>query len=551
MQLTPTVYGPDNQVSYFISDPDLAKVDANGLVTAKKAGFATVTATATGSDITNPATASLSFFIEPAYFARMADSVGKYDLSNGLTVGGSISLCLAPGETDEASDKSAMQFPYSISILKDETSGFMMDAHLDLGANTAFISSYLMIAGIDAGLAASTRFGFTYYGGSSLFAYGMNGADNDALCYYRELSLADDVAPFLLTKVISLVSSQTGSSLITEDFIYDILNNGLEALDLSSYGGLINTVLYYDSDPTVGIYAYKNHLATVQTYVDKLKEKAQESEIGAMLALMGFFPESLQDIRLTFDMKEDGSFFKINFIIKDKKNDAVYKYFTVSYGQEAYNDSYLSKVKASLDLGAKEQEYLNAALVLKEKVRTDLLNAPLIGTSVSSVSSHSAYDAIHFSSEFVKDLKSYRAAADALDDQTSSTYVSNQTWKSNANLKEFLPYASFKVSNLSDTAQNALPEKYEAVSGSQFLLSGFAAAGSNAEDTAIADADMSFTFSCKYKAASGEAYYTYDQTTHILTINALPAKDDILKITSKSGSNKNLVYQLSVKAAVA
>lgn len=48
MQLQTTVYGPDQSVSYFVNDSNLARVDDAGLVTAKKAGFVSITATATG-----------------------------------------------------------------------------------------------------------------------------------------------------------------------------------------------------------------------------------------------------------------------------------------------------------------------------------------------------------------------------------------------------------------------------------------------------------------------------------------------------------------------
>lgn len=123
--------------------------------------------------------------------------------------------------------------------------------------------------------------------------------------------------------------------------------------------------------------------------------------------------------------------------------------------------------------------------------------------------------------------------------------------KDNANLDEFLPYASFKVSSVSDTAKNILPEKYEAVVGSKFLLSDFVAAGSITEDTSIADADIAFKVKCLYKAASGDAYYVYDDSTRILTINALPTKDDTLTITSSSGSYKALTYKLTIKTVTA
>lgn len=101
------------------------------------------------------------------------------------------------------------------------------------------------------------------------------------------------------------------------------------------------------------------------------------------------------------------------------------------------------------------------------------------------------------------------------------------------------------MSSVSDTAKNILPEKYEAVVGSEFLLSDFVAAGSITEDTSIADADIAFKVKCLYKAASGDAYYVYDDSTRILTINVLPTKDDTLTITSSSESYKALTYKLS------
>lgn len=85
LQLTATVYGANKAVSYFMSDPDIARVNENGRVTALKAGFATVTATAVGSlSQDDPASASAWFYVVPSTMGKFIRQGQKGNLSKGI-----------------------------------------------------------------------------------------------------------------------------------------------------------------------------------------------------------------------------------------------------------------------------------------------------------------------------------------------------------------------------------------------------------------------------------------------------------------------------------
>ena len=129
MQLSTTVYGPDKEVSYFISDPDLATVSSSSLVSTKKPGFVIVTATAAGSNRNSPATASFSFLVAPSYVVKMTDSMKDYSLEKGMKFGGTITVCLSPFSSSDP-DSRSMVIPYEFALKKDKTKGVEFDFHI-------------------------------------------------------------------------------------------------------------------------------------------------------------------------------------------------------------------------------------------------------------------------------------------------------------------------------------------------------------------------------------------------------------------------------------
>jgi len=275
MQLSCQVSGPDSSVSYFVSDPDLARVDDNGLVTAKKAGFVTVTATAINSNSKDPATDSFSFFVEPHYIARMVESMTEYSLTDTLSFNETISFCYLPSSGSNP-ESSAMKLPYTVSIIKDENKKINVDFHLDFGENTSLLNFGLPAITGDNNLGSVTRLGFLYESDTDLQLYAMSGANHDSLCYYNQVSIAKDLAPTILNKLLSsLTSGRDSSSLLQYPEIGLLLNGGKnKSIDLASLSILINTVLTYDEDPSSGISVSSLHLATLQTLIDSLKAKA-------------------------------------------------------------------------------------------------------------------------------------------------------------------------------------------------------------------------------------------------------------------------------------
>jgi hypothetical protein len=173
-------------------------------------------------------------------------------------------------------ESSAMRLPYTVSIIKDENKKINVDFHLDFGENTSLLNFGLPAITGDNNLGSVTRLGFLYESDTDLQLYAMSGANHDSLCYYNQVSIAKDLAPTILNKLLSsLTSGRDSSSLLQYPEIGLLLNGGKnKSIDLASLSNLINTVLTYDEDPSSGISVSSLHLATLQTLIDSLKAKA-------------------------------------------------------------------------------------------------------------------------------------------------------------------------------------------------------------------------------------------------------------------------------------
>jgi archaellin len=251
-------------------------------------------------------------------------------------------------------------------------------------------------------------------------------------------------------------------------------------------------------------------------------------------------------------LKDNGAFDSMDFVIRDTKT-VSYDYLRISFTRDTndVSSTFFTDLKATLATAEKEKGILNNALLLKEAVKNDLSAATLImdeskiSASTKLDKSHSAYNAIHFSSSFAKDLTVYRDFVTSLNDTTSENYVSKSIWKNNASLNDFLPYASFSVSLTSDS-NNVLPDKYQVKTGDTFLLHSFKAVGDSSNTEELTDETITFT-DAKGKAFSTD-YYSFDSNTKVLTIKALPSTSSTLIITVSSGSYSKLTYRFLLNA---
>ncbi|MFA6861629.1 MAG: Ig-like domain-containing protein [Bacilli bacterium] len=573
LQLKTTVYGPDKRVSYFCSDPDLARVDENGLVTTKKAGLVTVTANAVGSDISSPACASVGFFVAPHYIARMVDSMKGYQVNDGIALKGTISYCYNPS-TGADPEESAMLFPYQLSIIKDEKTGLKIDFNVEINSTASFLKIILSYITTDTGLTAATAFGVTFLNDGYLYVYGKN---DQGICFLKKLSMADSVVPFIYTQVSKLItSSESGedsaNTLISKEQMTALINGGYKSYGFATLATLLNMVFTFDEDPSVGIHAVKYHLATLQTMIDSLKEKALaalkkklgEDSIAWFMAstiVPNLFPTRLTDASFTVKLKDDGSFDSFCFSIIDTKGvtesgatkSVKYTYLSIDYTKIAFTEDYLTNLETSLVLASAEQDKIAKATTLKNTLITDIKASPIIDKSkVSSTTAkpekvYSIYDAINFGSSFVSDLTAYRDYVASLNDEASSNYVSNLSFKKSANLDEYVPYTGFKAS-LSSNLNNTLPDMYSPQVNDKIVLHSFSAVGDSTLTDPIDASAITFKMSDDKGKTVDSSIATFDSTTNTISILGTPTANTNLVITATS-SYATLTYRLCLLAA--
>lgn len=544
LQLTATVYGANKAVSYFMSDPDIARVNENGRVTALKAGFATVTATAVGSlSQDDPASASAWFYVVPSTMGKFIRQGQKGNLSKGIRYEGVLKYNIDPS-SGENPDEKISTMPYEISLRNDEEKGFQADFHLDFGDNTSAITSLIAVATSNFGLMSATRFGVSYLGGSTLNVYFYSGENHDSLILYKTLDLYKDVTPTLASGIVSLVGNLIGSadaSSLLGKSLEDIVKELLNEIDIGPYLRLLNTGLCYSDDAGNEISLYKDYLPTAQSYVDNLKEKAIEAvmaKIGSReiveATLSPLFPSSLSDIRFKFVSAADDT--SLHLVIKDTKTvdkaSVLYTYIDLgfSYTSALVEQSYFDALSSEFSKAESEQAILAKALGYKSVVASDLKGAK------------STYDAINFNSAFVKDLTTYRDYVATINDETSPNYVSNETFKTNAMIDEYKSYSGFSVSLAGEENGNVLPDLYACKSGSSFLLHDFKAVGDSAWVGPVADADLTVTLSDKTIAS-------YDASTHLVSVTSAPSAAKDLKVSVTIKGYSKVTYRLHVLAA--
>jgi hypothetical protein len=564
MQLETTVYGPDQSVSYFISDPNLARVDANGLVTAKKAGFVSVTATATGSSIYNPATDSARFFIEPDYISKYKSVYEKDNLEDGVVYEGQLKYCYNPSTGDNP-ESSAHVLNYAFSMTNGEEWPVAIDFHLDLVSNCTIITMALALLSGNNNFYNVNRLGISYFGNDVISLYGIGGENHDIVYYYKELSIDKDIAPYLTNQIYNLISNYDGSSNTFTDILQNVSEKGLDGLDLPSYAPLLNSVLVFDTDPSKGIYVYSSYLSTIQKFVDKAKTSTVQKlidtygEDSSEYMLYGsiikeLFPDNIQDIRTTYTFKEDGSPDKVNFVIKDKKDGIEYKYINLDFSRKegGLASDFFTNLHSAIEISSHETVLIDQVLSYKEKVKSDLLSTKFIMDeskvydSTSPEKSHSLYDAINLGTAFEKDLITYHNFINDMNNPESESYVSSQPFKDSANLTDFKSYANFKVSLPSDTYANALPDIYECKVGDTFKVSDIKIVGDSTLSEEAATSGTTITLVTDKGRPFSTDIATYDSTTGLVSIISAPTAATNLVIKSTHDDYSSVTYRLHI-----
>ena len=419
-QLSATVFGLNSNVEYFVSDPDLASVSSDGVITGKKAGFVKITATAAGSNYRNPATASHVVFIEPHYIARMVESIKTNELDKGLNFRGNISFNASPS-SNENPDESAWVFPYSLSLQKDENEKILTDFTLSTSDSTSTVM-FLLSQILGTNYSNAKEFSFAHMGDENIqYHLLINVGD------YKNLSINDDILPVITKKIYSLASDAKNSdNNLISSFIKDYKNRGKEAIDFASWCPLINSVLEYSTDPSEGISVRQSFIYTIQDFLEENRQKAIDGIISSitnesliMIAsqiVAGLFPGTIEDIRTTFTLDADGSFGGFDFKVKDNKTvggkNVQYTYIGIDYIKKNNNfaENYFTNLKNLLASSEKDKANIAKVDALKLVYETKLKSSSKITGSSSSILDklYSVYNASHLISDFSGSLTNYR-----------------------------------------------------------------------------------------------------------------------------------------------
>lgn len=164
---------------------------------------------------------------------------------------------------DGEPEQNAHVLNYAFSMTNGEEWPVAIDFHLDLISNCTIITMALAFLSGNNNFYNVNRLGVSYFGNDVISLYGIGGENHEIVYYYKELSIAKEIAPYLTNQIYNLISNNSENS----DFIADIINNvykkEFDGLDIPSYAPLLNSVLVYDTDPKKGIYVYSSYLSTI------------------------------------------------------------------------------------------------------------------------------------------------------------------------------------------------------------------------------------------------------------------------------------------------
>lgn len=553
MQLSTTVYGPNASVTYASSDKAIATVDQNGLVTGVKAGFVTVTATSVLSTEKDPVTSSFTFFVEPSYIARMVEGFKSYDYGTGLSFTGSFALAFGPGSVEKP-DSAQIRIPYTFSMKENA------DA-------TTLLSS----TNFNLSLSTAKRIDISYLGDGNLTFVGYTPVTTgdgdtattvDEICFLKETSISTLLSS-LVAKLLPIIPSL--SSIIPTG---DSSSTSLSSINIGSLLSVLNSVLVFDTDATKGISLSPAIVTTLQSYLTEYLKSMTDSEdeytksMGTILTAI--LPSDLQDIRFIVNLNADNTFNNIAFTIKDsKKSDdtaVTYKFIDFSLGKSAtaLSANFFSDLNTSYASAKADNVILDTVNTMKAAIDTDLNGAALIPHNPSS---HSRYDAIHFTSNFTTDLTTFRDTVNGLSDSKSENYITNQSMISSSLIESYLPFCSFDVFKGDDTA-NALPDGYTVKVGDTFKIANYTVAGDSTYEALEVKpdfTDMRLSSNAVKKTTVDNVtttteFVTYDKTTQTVTIKALPEKESVVTLSTKvpsdyTGKYTSLSYNFLLPAA--
>ena len=445
VQIESTVYGPTKHLNYVTSDSEIATVDSNGLITAKKEGFVTIRAY---SPLKPDNKVDYNLFVGPEYFMNMIDTYREYPYKTGVVFEAECSLSLYLNKI------------YSLSIPLTFEVSFDKDAET---LNDFLTSCYFHLK-FDFNDLEDIKIGSFTNGKEILLTVIENYFSSEESEFDKQsLESADsfDLYTFGDLYLHSVLHSKAkdGTIFVSEyskKSILELLGNLATSGNVSSEGEGessaldfeftdLNSLIDIGADAETGLKSSDVLVSIINlAYEDFLNENFPEDD-STMNAIREMLPVALKDINLTFQEK-DNTHQSMSLVInayKDKDPD------------EALQNPYeLLKVTVkktgeleNLDIQA-EKEKVETSYQHKQDAIAFIDQGSTLGTLRNLYSS--AYEAAN-STIYSKMLKNYYTDYQKLDPEVKSilpTYSSSMP----------LPLTNIKSATINDVSYSFTTE---------------------------------------------------------------------------------------------
>ncbi len=571
MQLDTEVFGPNSMVTYKSSDTSLATVDQNGLVTAVKPGFVTVTASSVLSTETKDISDNCTFFVMPSYISKMVDGMSAKDYDAGLSMCGELKIGFTALVSSVVNpDKKMETIPYTFDFkLNPDASSYadIFNFSLDLDISKFTLGGMLTFMGpmLLGRTASLTNLVLDYVGdgmiGTSLYGI-LKGNDVKEILTYSQLD------------VFSLVGKLLGSVLNLDK---DTFN-----LTVPSIASTLNSILTFDTDINKGISINKSTLDKADKWLAEDSKKFITDFVNdsdsipddfkpiTAAFIPSFLPENLQEVSFKVTLDEEDNFKDATLKVIDQASDVKDDTEGAEEGSKvSVNNTYLSLNLSSATTALKngyfdEKEDENATLKTESRAvsdfNTDLASFNSVYCTSNKLYTAKVYDYYHFDKSFKSKLSSLVTEKKTLlgnkkdedgKEIENDPYITNKSLiklENAAHIKNYLTFA------IQDTNANKLTNYHTVSLGDVYKVNSIAKVGTKVTQFQFSDKN-------NIKDADGNVighYLSYNAENNTITVDSLPTEKKLAiafvnivdEEDSEAYGNIQYTFNLPVSAAV-
>lgn len=517
MALHCSVFGPNAKVHYVSTDPTIATVDGNGVVTGVKPGFVSIHAVSAESEAIY---GSYTLFVEPSYINAMVKGFRGNDYANGLSFGGRIAFTPSPASKSSTEEKSSLLAPFTCAVqttshpFKSGSGTYSLPSFdFRLMPDKSISSIVSMVLG--KGSYSAKDFSIASLEMASPVFYSEENTDAALFGLYQPFSLLEKIAGIVpdVSTIADSLPSAMGAAVNFSAF-------------LEKQAASLNEMISFGTDETEGIALKDSVIEKINTAWPSVLSSIKNSTTlpsALKLLLPSMLPESFKDVR--FNVSTDKNAFaglslKVTGVKKAGSDqvDTEYHPLTITLqAPSALESTYFSTLKSRFEVATNDEAILT-------KVQT----AESGLYSILSAYNRDLYDTVHRSGSFVSSLKKYNSDTYPLLADVVNTPLIPVTHSSDRSTLDFHygPYESFDVTKQGDAEKNVLWDRYAPSAGDVFLLSDPVPCGNG--ETAFAKVP-----SYAFEITGNETVTASDYATlegNVLTIKKLPSD---LKLTLK------------------